>query len=68
MIMKTFIIILTVLTGLGFFTTLVCGLWIKANNIVEQSSLQFHLVSGIISVILAVILIVMLLRVAIKTL
>lgn len=68
MIMKTFIIILTVLTGLGFFTTLVCGLWIKANNIVEQSSIQFHLVSGIVSVVLGLILVVMLLRVALKAL
>lgn len=58
--MKIFINVLSVSTMLMLLSTLICGLWIKANNVVEPSSLQFHMVLGILSVVLAVVLLVVL--------
>lgn len=56
--MKLFVNLLSIITGLMLFSTLVCGLWIKANSISDPSSLQFHSTIGIISVVLSFILIV----------
>lgn len=41
--MKTTIIILDAVTGLLIFSTLICGLWIKAQPKIDPSSVSFHL-------------------------
>jgi hypothetical protein len=41
--MKTAVVILDVVTGLLIFSTLICGLWIKAQPEVDPSSVSFHL-------------------------
>ena len=50
--MKTLIVITGIVTCLSFLSTLICGLWIKANNVTEASSLNFHMNIGILSVVL----------------
>lgn len=50
--MKTLIVITGIITCLSFLSTLICGLWIKANNVTEASSLSFHMNIGILSVVL----------------
>lgn len=41
--MKTALLILDVVTGLLIFSTLICGLWIKAQPELDPSSVTFHL-------------------------
>jgi len=41
--MKTAVLILDLVTGLLIFSTLICGLWIKAQREVDPSSVSFHL-------------------------
>ncbi len=41
--MKTAILILDLVTGLLIFSTLICGLWIKAQPELDPSSVNFHL-------------------------
>ncbi len=41
--MKTAVVILDVVTGLLIFSTLICGLWIKAQPEIDPSSVSFHL-------------------------
>jgi hypothetical protein len=41
--MKTALLILDVVTGLLIFSTLICGLWIKAQPEVDPSSVSFHM-------------------------
>lgn len=48
--MKTAFIILTVLSGLLLFSTTVCGLWIRAQENVEQSSINFHMGIALLTV------------------
>lgn len=50
--MKTLLVITGIVTCLSFLSTMTCGLWIKANNVTEASSLNFHLNIGILSVVL----------------
>lgn len=50
--MKTLIVITGIITCLSFLSTMICGLWIKANNVTEASSLSFHMNIGILSVVL----------------
>ncbi|HAO61876.1 MAG TPA: hypothetical protein DCQ90_08210 [Erysipelotrichaceae bacterium] len=50
--MKNLIVITGVITCLSLLSTLICGLWIKANQVTEVSSLNFHMNSGILSVVL----------------
>lgn len=50
--MKTLIVITGIVTCLSILSTLICGLWIKANNVTEASSLNFHMNIGILSVVL----------------
>ena len=46
--MKTTIIITAILTGLLLFSTIVCGLWIRnSGELVEESSIIFHMVIGL---------------------
>lgn len=47
--MKVFLIIIAITTGLLLLSTLICGLWIRANKVEEISSLNFHMNIGITS-------------------
>ncbi|MCF8018638.1 MAG: hypothetical protein K9L62_04445 [Vallitaleaceae bacterium] len=58
--MKLLINGLSIVTMLMLFSTIVCGFWIKSNQIVEKSSIQFHAVMGSISAILTIILLIVL--------
>lgn len=58
--MKVFSRIIAGITGLLLFSTLVCGLWIKANHVTEPSSFNFHMQIGIASVIFGFIALVLL--------
>jgi hypothetical protein len=49
--MKTLLVITGIVTCLSFLSTMICGLWIKANNVTEASSLSFHTNIGILSVV-----------------
>lgn len=49
--MKIFSMMFAIITGLLLFSTLVCGLWIRANEVSEASSLNFHMNIGIATVI-----------------
>jgi hypothetical protein len=49
---KVFLVILGIVTSLSMLSTLVCGLWIKANKVTEVSSLNFHMNIGILSAVL----------------
>lgn len=40
--MKIVVLVLSILTGLLMFSTVVCGLWIKAQPEVDASSISFH--------------------------
>lgn len=39
-----------VVTALLLLTTMVCGLWIRSNDVTDAGSLDFHVASGIASV------------------
>jgi len=41
--MKTTVVILDVVTGLLILSTLICGLWIKAQPEIDPSSVNFHM-------------------------
>lgn len=58
--MKFFSIAIAIITGLLLLSTLICGLWIKANNVTEVSSLKFHMNIGILSVIFGCISVILL--------
>lgn len=49
--MKAAALISSIITGLLLLTTMICGLWIRANEITDQGSLDFHVTSGIASVV-----------------
>jgi CHASE1-domain containing sensor protein len=52
---------LEILTGLLFFTTIVCALWLRFSSEVNpESSKNFHMVLGALGTVLAVILMVIL--------
>ena len=57
--MKIMINVVSIATLLMLFTTVVCGLWMKANKVVEASSIKFHVTSGLITAALTVTLIVL---------
>ena len=59
--MKISIYLVSAATLLMLFTTVVCGLWLKANQVVEASSIKFHVTVGLITAVLTVVLIVLLL-------
>lgn len=50
--MKTMLVIFGIATCLSFLSTMICGLWIKANEVTDPSSLSFHMNIGILSVVL----------------
>lgn len=52
--MKATINILAILTGIMLFSTLVCGLWIRySGEVIEDSSITFHLSIGVVAVLFA---------------
>jgi cytochrome b561 len=53
--MKTVFVILTILSSLMMLSTLICGLWMRAQDQVEASSVNFHMGLGIATLALVVI-------------
>ena len=64
--MKAFSLVIAIVTGLLLFTTLVCGLWIRANKVTDVSSLNFHMASGIAAVIFSFIAVILLVILALR--
>ena len=58
--MKTIYLIVGTLTGLLLVSTLICGLWIKANHINDVESLNFHMNIGIGSIVFGLISVMLL--------
>lgn len=52
--MKTVMIVLSVLTGLMLFSTVVCGFWIASQEQVDPSSVQFHMVIALATTVLTI--------------
>ena len=48
--MKTVVVLLDVVTGLLIFSTVVCGLWMKAQPEVDPSSISFHMGIALLTV------------------
>jgi hypothetical protein len=60
-VMKMLEWIMIILTGLLLFSTVVCGLWLRySGKPVEPSSLDFHMIVGMLAAISTVITIVIL--------
>ena len=53
--MKTVTIISAVITMLFLLSTMICGLWLRANSISAPSSFDFHINCGIAAVIFSVV-------------
>ncbi len=64
--MKTLIITSGIITNLLLLSTAICGFWIRANNINDISSINFHVTIGSISIVLAVLSVVILTRSLLK--
>ena len=63
--MKTITLLSAILTVLVVLSTMICGLWIRANNVTDLGSLNFHRTIGIASVIcctITAIMVIILLR------
>lgn len=60
--MKSAALISSIATGLLMLNTMICGLWIKANDITDQGSLNFHVNSGIASVVFSFITLFLVIR------
>lgn len=64
--MKAFSLVIAIITGLLLFSTLVCGLWIRANKVTDVSSLNFHMNIGIASAIFSFITVILLIILALR--
>jgi len=53
--MKIATLVSAILTVLVVVSTMICGLWISANNVTDPSSIHFHKTIGIASVICCII-------------
>lgn len=53
--MKKATIISAIITVLLLLSTMICGLWLRANNISDPSSFDFHINCGIAAVVFSVI-------------
>ena len=53
--MKIAALVSAVVTVLVVVSTMICGLWIRANNVTDPGSLDFHRTIGIASVVCCVI-------------
>lgn len=51
--MRTLTLILGILTGLLLASTLICGLWMRAQEVVDPSSISFHMTIGVAAVLVA---------------
>jgi hypothetical protein len=61
--MKTTILIMEIITGLLFFTTIVCGLWLQySGEEITQSNKNFHMTAGLLTSMATVITVVLLTR------
>lgn len=61
--MKTTILIMEIITGLLFFATIVCGLWLQySGEEITQGNRIFHMASGLLTSIATVITVAMLTR------
>lgn len=49
--MKNATLISAIITALLMTSTMICGLWMKSNNITDPSSFGFHTACGIASVV-----------------
>jgi ABC-type Na+ efflux pump permease subunit len=58
--MKTATLISAVITVLFMLTAMICGLWIRANDITDSSSINFHIGAGIGAVIFCIITLILL--------
>lgn len=52
--MKIATLVSSVLTVLLMTSTMICGLWMKSNNITDPSSFGFHTACGIASVVFSI--------------
>lgn len=59
--MKTFMLIFSSITVLMLLSTMICGLWMRAQKEVDPSSIAFHSTIAVASVIFALAAIVLLL-------
>jgi hypothetical protein len=57
--MKTTLIILAILTGLMMLFTVICGLWMHAQEEIDPSSVNFHLGMALVTVLLTAITLVL---------
>lgn len=64
--MKAFSLIIAVISGLLLLSTLICGLWIRANGVTDLSSRNFHMNIGIASVIFSLIAVGLLIILTLK--
>lgn len=53
--MKKATMISAVMTVLLLLSTMICGLWLRANSIRDSSSFEFHINCGIAAVVFSVI-------------
>ena len=61
--MKTTILIMELITGLLFFTTIVCGLWLQySGEEITQSNKTFHMAAGLLTSMATLITVVLLSR------
>ena len=61
--MWTTILIMEIISGLLFFTTIICGLWLQhSGEEITQSNRFFHMTSGLLTSIATVITLVLLAR------
>jgi hypothetical protein len=61
--MKTTILIMEIITGLLFFTTIVCGLWLQYSGAgITQSNKYFHMAAGLLTSLATAITVVLLSR------
>lgn len=49
--MKAATLISAIITALSMASTMICGLWMRANNITDPSSFGFHISCGIAAVV-----------------
>lgn len=57
--MKLATLISSIITALLLLSTMICGLWLRANNIADPSSFNFHMNCGIAAVVFSLITLVM---------
>lgn len=55
------------LTVLLILSTMICGFWIRANNVTDPSSFSFHMNCGVASVVFSLITLVMVIVMLVRT-